>query len=160
MTGQPPPAFRFRRAAQRRCLARLEYENAKLRKINAALIDRVERSTDLSHSAFSMFERAITLEQLVRDRTRELEEAMGELATVNAKLANAHANAEAAETRLRDAIDRSTRALPCSTPKTASSSITRPMSASGLKWPTCWASAPPSNRSSASWPNGAARSAR
>lgn len=107
MTGQPAPRLSASGAPAQHAdaIARLEYENAKLRKINAALIDRVERSTDLSHSAFSMFERAITLEQLVRDRTRELEEAMSELATVNAKLANAHANAEAAETRLRDAIE-------------------------------------------------------
>lgn len=86
-------------------IARLEDEVRKLRKINAALIDRVERSTDLSHSAFSMFERAITLEQLVRDRTRALEDALGQLASANAKLAQARAEAEAAETRLRDAIE-------------------------------------------------------
>lgn len=72
-------------------IARLEDEVRKLRKINAALIDRVERSTDLSHSAFSMFERAITLEQLVRDRTRALEDALGQLASANAKLAQARA---------------------------------------------------------------------
>lgn len=97
------PAHDPAAAAQK--IAQLEEELRKLRKINASLIDRVERSSDMSHSAFSMFERAITLEQLVRDRTRALEEALAQLASVNAKLGQAHAIAEAAETRLRDAIE-------------------------------------------------------
>lgn len=86
-------------------LDRLREENRKLRKINAALIDRVERSSDMAGNAFSMFETAITLEAMVRERTGELEDALGRLATANADLAQAHASADAAQTRLRDAID-------------------------------------------------------
>ncbi|WP_420143808.1 NahK/ErcS family hybrid sensor histidine kinase/response regulator [Sphingobium sp.] len=85
-------------------LAQLREENRKLRKINAALIDRVERSSDMAGSAFSMFETAITLEAMVRERTTELEDALGRLATANADLAQAHASADAAQVRLRDAI--------------------------------------------------------
>ena len=77
----------------------------KLEKINAALIDRVERSTDIQGGAFSMFENAIALEAMVRDRTTELELAMGKLATVNAEIEAAHADADAARARLRDAIE-------------------------------------------------------
>lgn len=86
-------------------LDNLREENRKLRKINAALIDRVERSSDMAGNAFSMFETAITLEAMVRDRTMELEDALGRLATANADLAQAHATADAAQGRLRDAID-------------------------------------------------------
>ncbi|WP_311270608.1 NahK/ErcS family hybrid sensor histidine kinase/response regulator [Sphingobium sp. WCS2017Hpa-17] len=86
-------------------LDNLREENRKLRKINAALIDRVERSSDMAGNAFSMFETAITLEAMVRDRTMELEDALGRLATANADLAQAHATAHAAQGRLRDAID-------------------------------------------------------
>ena len=50
-------------------LGALREELRKLRKINAALIDRVERSTDMAGNAFSMFETAISLEAMVRDRT-------------------------------------------------------------------------------------------
>ncbi len=77
----------------------------KLRKINAALMDRVERSTDLSTNAFSMFETAISLEAMVRDRTSQLEDALAQLARANSEIAAAHRNADAAQTRLRDAIE-------------------------------------------------------
>lgn len=86
-------------------LEQLREDNRKLRKINAALIDRVERSSDMAGNAFSMFETAITLEAMVRERTTELEDALGRLATANADLAEAHASANAAQVRLRDAID-------------------------------------------------------
>ena len=59
----------------------LREENRKLRKINAALIDRVERSSDMAGNAFSMFETAITLEAMVRrlvdDRRMVLVAAVG-----------------------------------------------------------------------------------
>mgnify|MGYP000538319467 CR=1 FL=1 len=47
-------------------LDRLREDNRKLRKINAALIDRVERSSDMVGNAFSMFETAITLEDIAK----------------------------------------------------------------------------------------------
>ncbi|CAN5213687.1 hypothetical protein BH10PSE13_BH10PSE13_24040 [soil metagenome] len=83
----------------------LREEVRKLRKINAALMDRVERSTDMSTNAFSMFETAISLEAMVRDRTSQLEDALGQLAKANSDLAAAHRTAQAAQMRLRDAID-------------------------------------------------------
>ncbi|WP_068863627.1 ATP-binding protein [Erythrobacter dokdonensis] len=86
-------------------IARLKERIRKLETINAALIDRVERATDMQGGAFSMFENAITLEAMVRDRTGELEDAMGKLASINAQIEAAHADADAARARLRDAIE-------------------------------------------------------
>lgn len=83
----------------------LREEVRKLRKINAALMDRVERSSDMAGNAFAMFETAISLESKVRKRTVELEDALSRLATANADLAKAHAAADAMRMRLRDAID-------------------------------------------------------
>ncbi|WP_427963402.1 ATP-binding protein [Altererythrobacter sp.] len=83
----------------------LKEQVRRLEKINAALVDRVERSTDIQGGAFSMFENAITLEAMVRDRTAELEDALGQLASANAKLEVAHRDADAARSRLRDAIE-------------------------------------------------------
>ena len=73
--------------------------------INAALIDRVERASSFEGSAFSMFETAITLEALVRDRTMALEAALAQLSRANADIAEAHSAAESMRTRLRDAIE-------------------------------------------------------
>jgi two-component system, sensor histidine kinase len=86
-------------------VAALHEEIRKLRKINAALMDRVERSSDMAGNAFSMFETAISLEAMVRDRTSALEDALGKLAQANADLGAAHESADAARMRLRDAID-------------------------------------------------------
>ncbi|QOT73732.1 PAS-domain containing protein [Sphingobium fuliginis] len=86
-------------------LEALREENRKLRKINAALIDRVERSSDMAGNAFSMFETAISLEAMVRERTVQLEDALAKLAEANADLASAHGHADAARMRMRDAID-------------------------------------------------------
>jgi len=77
----------------------------RLEKINAALIDRVERSTDLQGGAYSMFETAISLETMVRERTVALEAALERINAVNAQLAAASADAIAARMRLRDAIE-------------------------------------------------------
>lgn len=76
-----------------------------LEKINSALMDRVERSIDMEGGAFSMFETAIALEAVVRDRTSALENAMSELNRVIAELAAANDDATAARILLRDAIE-------------------------------------------------------
>ncbi len=86
-------------------IAALEAENYKLRRINAALMDRVERSTDLQGNAFSLFETAISLEGKVRERTLDLERALDALARSNAALGAAKEEADEAQRRLRDAIE-------------------------------------------------------
>src|SRR6516162_5446004 len=77
-------------------IAVLEREAAKLRKINAALMSRVERSTDQQMNAFSLFETAIALDQQVRDRTQQLKTALQSLEKINGQLFQAKQQAEAA----------------------------------------------------------------
>lgn len=83
----------------------LERENAKLRRINAVLVNRVERSMDYQGGAFSLFQTAIVLEQKVRERTLELERALLELEQSNRDLARAKALAETMRARLSEAIE-------------------------------------------------------
>lgn len=77
-------------SAQNR-LAALEHENAKLRKINKVLMDRVERSMDFQGNAFSLFQTSIVLESRIRERTLALESALRELGAANAALSDAKA---------------------------------------------------------------------
>ncbi|MGC2857745.1 NahK/ErcS family hybrid sensor histidine kinase/response regulator [Novispirillum sp. DQ9] len=72
-------------------LADLERENAKLRKINRVLMDRVERSMDFQGNAFSLFQTSIVLESRIRERTLALESVMRELGTANDALSAAKA---------------------------------------------------------------------
>ena len=92
-----------------RRIAELEERVAQLETINTALIDRVERASDftsdLQGGAFSMFETAISLETLVRERTAALEDTATKLSAANAELVHAHLEADEARTRLRDAIE-------------------------------------------------------
>jgi len=66
----------------------------RLRKINAALISRVERSMDQQGNAFSLFQTAINLENRVRSRTEELRATLRRLEESNIGL---YAAKEAAE---------------------------------------------------------------
>jgi signal transduction histidine kinase len=66
----------------------------KLKKINAALVSRVERSMDQQGNAFSLFQTAITLENRVRTRTEELHATLRRLEQSNAELSAAKENAE------------------------------------------------------------------
>ena len=81
-------------------LSPAEYERRiiKLAKINAALMQRVERSMEQQANAFSLFQTAIGLEGQVRIRTEELKNALDRLEQTNDELAIA-----------RDASDRANR---------------------------------------------------
>lgn len=68
----------------------------RLKKINAALIRRVEQSIDQQGSAFTLFQTAINLEGRVRTRTDELHNALRRLEEINLDLVEAKDAAEQA----------------------------------------------------------------
>jgi signal transduction histidine kinase len=68
----------------------------KLKKINAALVSRVERSMDQQGNAFSLFQTAINLENRVRIRTEELRSTLHRLEESNLDLVSAKETAELA----------------------------------------------------------------
>jgi two-component system, sensor histidine kinase len=68
----------------------------KLKKINAALVSRVERSMDQQGNAFSLFQTAISLENRVRNRTEELHTTLRRLEQSNIDLVAAKETAELA----------------------------------------------------------------
>lgn len=69
---------------------------ARQKKINAALMRRVERNMDIQGDAFSLFQAATVLEQKVKERTAALEQVLGELKNSNRDLREAKDAAEAA----------------------------------------------------------------
>ena len=83
-------------AQESRSREMLERETIKLKKINAALISRVERSMDQQANAFSLFETAIALDNRVLERTRQLQEALRSIERSNDDLLRAKQQAEAA----------------------------------------------------------------
>lgn len=68
----------------------------KLKKINAALVNRVERAMDQQGNAFSLFQTAISLENRVRTRTEELHATLRRLERSNIDLVAAKETAELA----------------------------------------------------------------
>jgi signal transduction histidine kinase len=76
--------------------AALERRLEKLLKINAVLMDRVERSMDQQGNAFSLFQTAIGLEAKVRARTEELTSVLRRLERSNEELVVAKEEAERA----------------------------------------------------------------
>ncbi len=104
MSALPDPANDHPSPEQER-IAALERENWKLKRINKALMDRVERSMDYHGNAFSLFQTAIVLESRVRERTQQLQDTLRELEASNTELARAKEAAETAQTRLAEAIE-------------------------------------------------------
>ena len=70
----------------------------RLKRINAALMSRVERAMDQQGNAFSLFQTAINLESRVRQHTEDLRGALRRLEQSNIDLASAKENAERANT--------------------------------------------------------------
>jgi len=64
----------------------LARENAKLKRIVSKLMARVEQATNDRSPGYIHFERAIALEEEVRQRTRHLQEALDVLNATNAQL--------------------------------------------------------------------------
>ncbi len=83
----------------------LDEQVRKLRKINDVLMMRVERSTDISGSAFALFQTAISLENEVHARTQDLQQALDDLGQTNTRLQQAHQEAVAARRDLANALE-------------------------------------------------------
>lgn len=83
----------------------LDVQIARLKKISAVLMRRVETQTDRDGAAYSQFERAVVLEDQVRRRTGELEHALRLLNESNARLSAANAEIEGARRDLASAIE-------------------------------------------------------
>jgi PAS domain-containing protein len=86
-------------------LGALRTKVAKLTEINRALMQRVEHGLDLHGNAYHLFHAAILLDRMVRDRTRELEQALEAVATSNRELNGAAVVSMTTQNRLQDAID-------------------------------------------------------
>ena len=86
-------------------LAQLEKENYKLRRINQALIERVESSNAQGANPYAAFEHSVVLAEQVRERTEALNEALSELKISHRALKNANQIADLANQRLVDAIE-------------------------------------------------------
>lgn len=83
----------------------LERQNEKLLKISGALMRRVEQSTKDSGADYAQFQRAVMLEEEIRNRTRDLEHALDLLNESNKQLALANNETESARSNLANAIE-------------------------------------------------------
>ncbi|WP_375738615.1 hybrid sensor histidine kinase/response regulator NahK/ErcS' [Pseudomonas boanensis] len=86
-------------------LAALEDENRKLKRINAALIERVESSASRRDDSYAAFQHSVVLAEQVRERTDALNQAMAELKASNQLLSDARLRAETAHQHLIDGIE-------------------------------------------------------
>lgn len=77
-------------------IADLQYENSKLKKINKALINRIENGLGNDRSAYAFFESAVILSEKVKERTIQLQKALKDLEKVNEELSAAKSEAEQA----------------------------------------------------------------
>lgn len=83
----------------------LERQNEKLLRIAQSLMRRVEQDDERSGAAYAQFERAALLEGEVRQRTADLERALGLLNKSNAKLEEANRELASARADLASAIE-------------------------------------------------------
>lgn len=82
-----------------------EKQREKLLKICASLMRRIEQINGDQNVAYTQFQRAVLLEEQVRERTRDLEHALDLLNESNARLATANIETEKARSDLASAIE-------------------------------------------------------
>lgn len=100
------PAVELRPAAELQAqLDDLLRENRKLRRINEALIERVESGITRGNDPYAAFQHSVVLAEQVRERTDALNQAMAELKAGNHLLSEARLRAETAHQHLIDAIE-------------------------------------------------------
>ncbi|WP_207061189.1 NahK/ErcS family hybrid sensor histidine kinase/response regulator [Motiliproteus sp. SC1-56] len=92
-------------AQLQRQLSQLRAENQKLRKINSALMERVESGVNQQEGAYGHFEHAVFLAEQVRERTHALNCALAEVKQSNQALKQASAEAGRAHRNLQEAIE-------------------------------------------------------
>ncbi|WP_419799762.1 PAS-domain containing protein [Terasakiella sp.] len=80
-------------------------ETLKLRKIISSLMKQVERTLDVQGGAYSSFQTATLLDEKVRERTHQLEQALGSLEKVNLELKRTKGEAETSRIRLEEAVE-------------------------------------------------------
>ncbi|HZJ92592.1 MAG TPA: NahK/ErcS family hybrid sensor histidine kinase/response regulator [Thiopseudomonas sp.] len=85
----------------------LQLENNKLRRINAALVERVESGTSQNSESYTAFRHSVVLAEQVRERTDALNQTMADLKRSNTLLSDARHTAEVAHQHLMDAIESS-----------------------------------------------------
>ncbi len=83
----------------------LERQNEKLLKITGVLMRRVEKAIDDTGEAYAHFQRSLVLEEEVRERTRDLAQTLDLLNDSNARLSEAHREAEQARSDLSNALE-------------------------------------------------------
>ena len=82
-----------------------ERREEKLIRICQSLMHRVENASNDNASAYQQFQRAVMLEEQVRERTRYLEKTLALLNTSNTQLAMANEAAQAARAHLSNALE-------------------------------------------------------
>lgn len=83
----------------------LQLDNNKLRRINAALVERVESGTSQNSESYTAFRHSVVLAEQVRERTDALNQTMADLKRSNTLLSDARHTAEVAHQHLIDAIE-------------------------------------------------------
>lgn len=83
----------------------LQYENAKLKKINHVLTQRVEMGWGNNSDPYRSFENAALLADKVKEKTRQLQSTLQGLEKVNSQLAQAQKDSEQSAHYLREVIE-------------------------------------------------------
>jgi len=86
-------------------LAQLKKQNIKLKKINDALMQRVEDSGENQYAPYTAFEHSVHLAEQVREKTQTLNETLAKLERSNHALKQANSQANLFKQRFIDAIE-------------------------------------------------------